>query len=91
MDAKTRMIEIDAATADLLEAQAADRGISVSDFVAELVTVTGKTPEAQTAELDGRWADYLRTGRATIRPKLKRGSKRSERRITALSMSSGQA
>ena len=38
MDAKTRTIEVDAATADLLEAQAAERGISVADFLAELAS-----------------------------------------------------
>ena len=36
MNVKARTIEVDAETADLLEARAAARGLSVSDFLADL-------------------------------------------------------
>ena len=36
MNVKARTIEVDAQTADLLEARAAARGMSVSDFLADL-------------------------------------------------------
>lgn len=79
MTANVRTIEIDAEIADLLEARAAARGISVSELIAELSGMgavvppdleamrrEGKgpwSPEAL-AEDDRRWAEYQRTGEA---------------------------
>jgi hypothetical protein len=62
METNSRTIEVDVATADALEARAAERGLSVSELVAELVTATEHHAAADTSELDRRWADYVRTG-----------------------------
>lgn len=62
MTIKMRKIEVDAATADLLEARASRRGLSIADLLAELAGFGGEPPDEQGAELDRRWADYLRTG-----------------------------
>ncbi len=64
----TRKIEIDAATADALEARAAKRGLSVRDMVAELVALddaSGAAGPDDIAELDRQWAD-IEAGAPTV-------------------------
>ena len=56
---ETRKIEIDAETADTLEARAAKRGVSVGEVVAELVALDDASVPATAediAELDRQWA-----------------------------------
>jgi hypothetical protein len=68
MNGETRTIEIDAATADALEARAAARGVSVGEVVAELVAFDdgAVAPHAdEMAELDRRWA-AIEAGEATV-------------------------
>jgi hypothetical protein len=68
MAAKTDTIEVDQATAAVLKARAAERGVSVSDIVAELVTLDGPpitTGADEIAELDRRWM-AIEAGRATV-------------------------
>ena len=77
MNLKLRQIEVDAETAEALEAQAAARGISVPELVAELIGTSDALPsdlEALRAAGRGPWspeilaedarrlADYRRTG-----------------------------
>jgi predicted transcriptional regulator len=65
---KLRTIEIDEVTADVLEARAAARGVSVGDVVAELVAFDDATISADSeemAELDRRWA-AIDAGDATV-------------------------
>jgi len=77
MNAKLRHIEVDAATAEALEARAAARSMTVPELVAELVEGSGELPsdfEALRAAGRGPWspeilaedarrlADYQRTG-----------------------------
>jgi predicted transcriptional regulator len=54
MTAKTESIEIDSATASVLKTRAAERGVSVSQIVAELAPLA--IDDAAIAELDRRWA-----------------------------------
>ena len=65
---KRRTIEIDEQTADVLEARAAARGVSVGEMVAELVAfddgATSAGPD-EVAELDRRWA-AVEAGEATV-------------------------
>jgi hypothetical protein len=65
---KLRTIEIDEVTADVLEARAAARGVSIGDVVAELVAfddgAMSVDPE-EIAELDRRWA-AIEAGDATV-------------------------
>jgi predicted transcriptional regulator len=58
MNVKVRNIEVDAATADLLEARAASRGLSVAELLAEIANDSGPiaADAAAIAELDRRWA-----------------------------------
>ena len=64
--AVTRTIEIDAATADALEARAATRGVSVREVVAELVAFEAPPLEAEDiAELDRQWAE-IEAGAPTV-------------------------
>lgn len=63
MTGKTQTIEIDAATADALKNRAAERGVSVSQVVAELVPLA--IDNEAIAELDRRWA-AVEAGGATI-------------------------
>jgi predicted transcriptional regulator len=49
MSTKTRTIEIDEVTAEVLQARARERGVSVSELVSELAL-------SEAAELDRRWA-----------------------------------
>lgn len=62
MTVKMRKIEVAVATADILEARASERGLTVSELLAELAEVEGELLNGQDAELDRRWADYSRTG-----------------------------
>lgn len=79
MGAKTRKIEVDSDTADLLETQAASRGISVSELVAALAGAAGAWPtalETMRSRGEGPWhpgflvedahrlAEFRRTGEA---------------------------
>ncbi len=68
MNLKVRTIEVDAATADTLEARAGERGMSVGELVAELVAfVDSHSPvdEDEIAELDRRWA-AIEAGQPTV-------------------------
>jgi predicted transcriptional regulator len=51
---KTESIEIDSETAAALKTRAAERGVSVSQLVAELVSLA--IDDETIAELDRRWA-----------------------------------
>jgi predicted transcriptional regulator len=63
MAAKTESIEVDSATASALKTRAAERGVSVSQLVSELVPLAIDDPVI--AELDRRWAE-IESGRATV-------------------------
>ena len=68
MNDETRTIEIDAAAAEVLEARAAARGVSVGEVVAELVAFDdgAVAPDVdEIAELDRRWA-AIQAGEATV-------------------------
>ena len=68
MSLKTRTIEVDAATADTLDARAIERGVSVARLVAELVSDDGAPlaiDAAEIAELDRRWKK-VEAGPATV-------------------------
>lgn len=61
-------IEIDEATADTLKARAAERGVSVARFVAELVNHESAplaVDSDEIAELDRRWTK-VQVGDATV-------------------------
>jgi len=45
MNTKTRNIEVDLATAEALEARAAERGTSVAELLADLIGAGGKVPD----------------------------------------------
>jgi hypothetical protein len=59
---KTQTIEIDDETATALKQRAAERGLSVPELVAELVTREAKA--ADIAELDRRWKAF--EGQASV-------------------------
>jgi predicted transcriptional regulator len=63
MSGKTESIEVDSATASALKTRAAERGVSVSQLVAELVPLA--IDDEAIAELDRRWA-ALEAGRAAV-------------------------
>jgi hypothetical protein len=63
MTAKTESIEIDSATASALKTRAAERGVSVSQLVAELVPLA--IDDEAIAELDRRWS-AIEKGSATV-------------------------
>jgi predicted transcriptional regulator len=63
MTAKTESIEVDSATASALKTRAAERGVSVSQIVAELVPFA--IDDDIIAELDRRWAK-TEAGRETV-------------------------
>jgi len=68
MAAKTKSIEVDEATAATLMARAVERGVSVSELVAELVILEDEPVVAdadEVAELDRRW-NAIDAGRATV-------------------------
>ena len=54
MTVKSQTIEVDAETAALLESRAAERGVSVSQLVSELVPLAADA--GTIGELDRRWA-----------------------------------
>jgi predicted transcriptional regulator len=62
---KTQAIEIDVDTAAALEQRAAERGVSVPELVAELVTLEAGPADADVddiAELDRRWKTFEQQG-----------------------------
>jgi predicted transcriptional regulator len=63
MTAKTESIEVDSATASALKTRAAERGVSVSQLVSELVPFA--IDDEAIAELDRRWA-AIEAGGATV-------------------------
>lgn len=63
MNAKTESIEVDGATAAALKERAAERGVSVSELVAELVPLA--IDDETIAELDRRWTAIER-GQPTV-------------------------
>ena len=63
MTGKTESIEVDSATASALKMRAAERGVSVSQLVAELAPLA--IDDEAIAELDRRWA-ATEAGRATV-------------------------
>lgn len=63
MSPKTESVELDRATAAALKERAAERGVSVSQLVAELVPLAAD--DAAIAELDRRWAAIER-GEKTV-------------------------
>jgi predicted transcriptional regulator len=67
MTAKTRAIELDEATASTLESCAAERGLSVSEFVAGMTALqaTSFTPPEEEDDLDRQWA-AIKAGEPTI-------------------------
>ncbi len=67
MNVKVRRIEIDEATAQALEARAAESGLSVRELLAEMVAVESapRLPSAELAELDRQW-DAVKAGEATV-------------------------
>jgi hypothetical protein len=68
MNAPKRLIEVDERTAIALDARAAERGLSVSELVAEM-TALAISPEAlsadDVAELDRRW-EAIEAGEPTV-------------------------
>jgi len=63
-----KTIEVDERTAELLEAQAASRGVSVGQVVADLVAfIEAQVPadSEELAELDRRWA-AVEAGEPTV-------------------------
>jgi predicted transcriptional regulator len=65
---KTRSIEVDDDTAAALTQRAAERGVSVPELVAELVTLEAGPVVAEAgdiAELDRRWKAFRAQGAAT--------------------------
>jgi predicted transcriptional regulator len=68
MNVKLRKIEVDDATATALEARAAAAGVSVSELIAQLVSLTGepaKVPSEELDELDRQWA-AIKAGEPTV-------------------------
>ena len=68
MTAATRKIEIDEATASVLEARAEEKGVSVGQLIAELALADSELlPLAadQLAEFDRRW-QAIEAGEATV-------------------------
>jgi predicted transcriptional regulator len=59
--------KIDEATADALKAGAAERGVSVAQFLADIAVESGqvKVDSEEIAELDRRWA-AIEAGEATV-------------------------
>jgi predicted transcriptional regulator len=68
MSAAKRNIEVDEATASTLESRAAERGLSVSDLVAEMTAIHGTAAVSrrdEIAELDRQWK-AIKAGKATV-------------------------
>jgi predicted transcriptional regulator len=68
MTNKTLTIEVDEATAETLKTRAAERGVSVPELIAELVTLDSgpiAVESEEIAELDRRWA-AIEAGQPTV-------------------------
>jgi len=68
MTAAKRYIEVDETTASTLELRAAERGLSVSDLIAEMTAIHGAAtdlPRDEIAELDRQWR-AIKSGEATV-------------------------
>ena len=67
MTIKVKTIEIDAATAEALEARAAAEGVSISTLIAELMGIDRELGFADTdvSELDRRW-QAIEAGEKTV-------------------------
>jgi predicted transcriptional regulator len=68
MNVKLRKIEVDDATATALEARAAAAGVSVSELIAQLVSLAGGSATASSGELDEldrQWA-AIKAGEPTV-------------------------
>jgi len=68
MTSKSRMIEVDEATADALQVRAAERGVSVSALVTELANYNApplSVAPDEIVELDRRWT-AVEAGGATV-------------------------
>jgi predicted transcriptional regulator len=67
MSSKIHTIEIDEATADALKARAAERGVSVAQFLTDVAAESGPAvvDPKKIAELDRRWA-AMEGGEATV-------------------------
>jgi len=68
MTATKRTIEVDDATAAALETRAAEAGLSVSELLADLVTLQRKPSKLSSgdlAELDRQWA-AIKAGEPTV-------------------------
>jgi predicted transcriptional regulator len=68
MTAAKRLIEIDETTAVTLDRRAAERGVSVSDLIAEMTASEDESSalsEDEISELDRRWA-RVEAGEATV-------------------------
>jgi predicted transcriptional regulator len=63
MPTKSQTIEVDTETAVLLESRAAERGVSVSQLLSELVPLA--VDSGTIAELDRRWA-AIELGERTV-------------------------
>ena len=59
---KTQIIEIDDDTAAALKQRAQERGVTVPELVAELVTIEVSSVGADVAELDRRWHAFEEQG-----------------------------
>jgi predicted transcriptional regulator len=64
---KTQTIEVDEETADALKLRAAERGVSVAQFLADIAIESGSVTvdSEEIAELDRRWA-LIEAGEATV-------------------------
>ena len=68
MNVKLRKIEVDAETAKVLEARAAERGLSVSELLTEMTALQERPAalsSAEIAELDRQWA-AVKAGEPTV-------------------------
>jgi hypothetical protein len=68
MTAAKRHIEVDEATASTLESRAAERGLSVSDLIAEITAIHGAAAVSrrdELAELDRQWKS-IKSGEPTV-------------------------
>jgi predicted transcriptional regulator len=68
MGTRARTIEVDPETADVLEAQAAERGVSVAQLVAQLVAFVDAQPPIDPGEitaLEEQWA-AIEAGQPTV-------------------------
>jgi predicted transcriptional regulator len=68
MSRKLRKIEVDDATATALEARAAAVDVSVSQLIAQLVSLAGepaKVPSGELDEFDRQWA-AIKAGQPTV-------------------------